>query len=143
MNAARSFEKATRTAREVGIKDARAEAWLALARLRSGESSDAQSEADLLDQEPGRPGLAVAELWQELGETERAIAAALRAHEWAVADGEPYVFRYELNRTRALLEELGAELPEVPNYDPAGDPPFDWEDDVRKMIEELKAEREK
>jgi hypothetical protein len=53
------------------------------------------------------------------------------------------VFRYELKRTRALLEELDAELPEVPTYDPANDPPFDWEADVRKMIEELKAERAK
>jgi tetratricopeptide (TPR) repeat protein len=137
-----SFDDAVRMAREVGFKDARAEAWLALARLRADEAFDARGDAVRLDHEPGRPALAVAELWQELGETERAIAAALRAHEWAVADGEPYVFRYELNRSRALLEGLGTEPPRVPEYDPTSDPPFDWEADVRKMIEELEARRE-
>ncbi len=139
--AVESFDNAVRMAREVGFKDTRAEAWLALARLRARSVTDARYQAERLDNEPGRPALAVAELWQELGETERAIAAAHRAHEWAVADGEPYVFRYELDRTRALLEELGAELPEIPKYDSASDPPFDWEADVRNMIEELKVER--
>ena len=76
-------------------------------------------------------------LWPNSGES----LAALRAHEWAVADGEPYVYRHLLDSTRTLLEELGAELPEVPQHDPASDPPFEWEADVRKMIEELKAER--
>jgi len=138
-----SLANAVRLAREVGSEDARAETCHALARLRAGETFDARAEAERLDGAESKAALYVAELWRELGETERAIATARRAHDWAVADGEPYVFRYELNRSRALLEELGAELPEVPTYDPANDPPFDWEADVRKMIEELKAERAK
>ncbi|MEM7044186.1 MAG: DUF4062 domain-containing protein [Pseudomonadota bacterium] len=136
-----SLVKAVRMAREVGSEDAGAEACLALARRRAGDTFDAQAEAERLDNKEDKAALAVAELWRELGESDRAIAAALRAHEWAVADGEPYVFRYELNRTRAVLEELGADLPEVPKYDPASDPPFEWEDDVRKLIEELRAKK--
>lgn len=136
-----SLTEAVRMAREIGQEDARAEALLALARRRAGEPVDARAEAERLDGAKGSAALYVAELWKELDETERAIAAARCAHEWAVADGEPYVFRYELDRNRALLEELGAELPEIPTYDPATAPPFDWEADVRKIIEELKAAR--
>ena len=138
-----SLAEAVRLAREVGSEDISAEACLALARLRAGETVEAPAEAERLDGKEGKAELDVAELWRELGETARAIAAAYRAHEGAVADGKPYVYRHELIRSRALLEELGAELPEIPIYDPAKDPPFDWEADVRKMIKELKAERAK
>lgn len=134
-----SLTVAVRMAREVSQEDAQAEALLALARRRADEPFDASAEAERLDGAKGSAALYVAELWNELGETERAIAAARSTHEWAVADGEPYVFRYELDRSRALLEELGAELPEIPTYDPATDPTFDWEADVRKIIEERKA----
>ena len=132
-------------AHEVGQEDARAEALLALARYHAGYSIDARAEVERLDGAhddfKGEAALAVARLWQALDEPARAIAAAQRAHAKAVADGEPYVFRHTLNLTRALLEELGTELPEVPKCDPAKAPTFDWEPDVRKLIEELKAKR--
>jgi hypothetical protein len=59
----------------------------------------------------------------------------------ATADGEPYVWRYYLDRTRALLAELGATLPEEPRYDPSTTPSYPWEKDVRAVIERLRAER--
>ncbi len=73
---------------------------------------------------------------------EQAKQHARKAYEWAWADGEPYVYRYELNKARALLEQLGAEIPNLPPYDPAKDEKFPWEDDVAAAIEKLRAKKE-
>ena len=138
-----SLVRAVRMAREVGQQCIAAEALLVIARLRAGESFETCTEAERLSGAQDRDQVYIAELWRELGDPGRAVSAARRAHDWAIADGEPYVFRYELNRSRALLEELGAELPEIPEYTPASDPPFQWESDVRMMIEELKSKHAK
>lgn len=138
--AAASLGEAVRMAREVGEDNITACALLAVARLRLGESFDAAGEAERLGKRVPH-NVAVAELWRELGEREKAIAQGLRAHRWAVADGEPYVFRYELDRARKLLTDLGEPLPEVPRYDPAKAEVFPWEADVRAVIDKLNAER--
>jgi len=83
----------------------------------------------------------MAALWAALGDTERAKRRAIAAYRWAWADGEPYVWRWELDKARALLEKLGAEVPVLPPYDPAKDPKLPWEDEVRAAIEKLKAAR--
>lgn len=77
-----------------------------------------------------------------IGDHEQAKKHALAAYQWAWADGEPYVYRYELNKARALLEKLGAELPKLPVYDPAKDEKLPWEDEVAAAIEKLRAEKE-
>ncbi|HVQ08513.1 MAG TPA: DUF4062 domain-containing protein [Allosphingosinicella sp.] len=135
-----SLAGAVRMARERGADDANAEALLALARLRAGEPLHARAEAERLDGGDKGAALALAELWSDLGERDRAIAAALRAHEWAVAAGEPYVYRHELDQARALLEKFGAQRPDIPTCDPASATPYPWEDDVKGLIEKLKAE---
>ncbi|MCW2272699.1 DUF4062 domain-containing protein [Rhodoblastus acidophilus] len=134
-----SLARGVRLAREAGQHDSEAEALLALAQLRAGHRIDARADAERLDGKT--KSLYLAELWRESGHTDRAIVQALRAHEWAVADGEPYVRRYELNRARDLLEEFGAELPEVPQFDPSKAKGFPWEKDVDAFIEKLKVER--
>jgi hypothetical protein len=108
--------------------------------LRAGEPVHARAEAERLDGDDKIAALALAELWSDLGEPDCAIAAALRAHEWAVAAGEPYVYRHELDQARALLEKFGAQLPDIPTCDPASATPYPWEDDVKGLIEKLKAE---
>jgi hypothetical protein len=55
---------------------------------------------------------------------------------------EGVVHRYELNKARALLEQLGAEIPDLPPYDPAKDEKLPWEDEVAAAIEKLRAEKE-
>jgi hypothetical protein len=40
-----------------------------------------------------------------------------------------------------LLENLGAEIPNLPPYDPAKDERLPWEDDVAAAIEKLRAEK--
>jgi hypothetical protein len=139
--AVESLAEAVRMAHEVGHKDERSEAMLALARIRIDEPFDARVGAERLGKTSERAALTVAELWWAVGERDRAVEHALRAHSWVAADGEPYVHRYYLDRARALLTDLGAELPEVPQYDSSKVTPYPWEKDVRVFIDKLRAER--
>jgi tetratricopeptide (TPR) repeat protein len=139
-SAIEQLSHAVRMAREADDEDVFCEALLALARVRSGARFDARAEAERLSK-AGPRSIAVAELWRELGDRDRALDDALRAHQRYIGDGEPFVFRRHLDRTRALLTGLGAPLPEVPKYDPAKAKIYLWEKDVRAFIEKLKAER--
>jgi hypothetical protein len=46
-----------------------------------------------------------------------------------------------LNKARALLEQPGAQIPELPPYDPDRDEKLPWEDEVLAAIEKLRVER--
>jgi hypothetical protein len=65
-----------------------------------------------------------------IGDRDRAKQSALAAYKWAWADGGPFVYRYELNKARALLEEVGAEIPNLSPYDPAKAQKLPFEDEV-------------
>jgi hypothetical protein len=134
--AAESFAEAVRRAREVGVEDREAESGLSLARFHCGELTDPREEAKRLEG-AGGPSLELAELWTAIGDGDRAKRHALAAYNWAWADGEPYVHRWELDKSRALLEKLGAEVPVLPSYDPAKAPKLPWEDEVRAAIQKL------
>jgi hypothetical protein len=138
--AAQSLREALRMAHEVGLTDAPSETWLALARFRLGQLPDARQDATRLCEVRRPAHLALAELWHAVGDAVEATRHALAAYRWAWADGEPYVHRYELDRAVALLERLGAEIPELPPYDPAKDPRLPWEDEVAEAIEKLRAD---
>ena len=140
--AAESLREAVSMARAVGQTDARAETQLALASFQLGELADPRREAEQLANVRHPSHRALAELWLAIGDREQATKHALAAYKWAWADGEPYVRRYELNKARALLEKLGAEIPNLPPYDPAKDEKLPWEDDVAAAIEKLRAEKE-
>jgi tetratricopeptide (TPR) repeat protein len=136
--AVESLGEAVRRAREVGADDRSVAAGLALAKFHCGELTHPQEEAERLES-LGQPGVELAELWAAIGDVEGAKRHALAAYKWAWADGEPHVFRWDLDKARALLEKLGAEVPVLPPYDPAKAPKFPWEDEVRAAIEKLKA----
>jgi hypothetical protein len=140
--AAESLHEAVRMAREVGQIDPRAETLLAVARFHLGQLSDSRREAERLAKARKLAHRPLAELWLAIGDREEVKKHALAAYEWAWADGEPYVRRYELNKTRALLESLGVEIPDLPPYDPAKDEKLPWEDEVAAAIEKLRAEKE-
>ncbi len=140
--AAESLHEAVRMAREVGKSDGLAEALLAIARFHLKQLPHPHEEAERLA-EMRRPfHRGIAELWLAIGDEEQATRHALKAYEWAWADGEPYVRRYELDKARGLLERLGAGIPDLPPYDPAKDEPFPWEADVRAAIEKLREENQ-
>jgi len=139
--AAASFHEAVRMAREVGQDDSAAETQLALAKFHLQQLPDARQEAERLACVRNAAHRELAELWLAIGEAEEARKHALKAYRWAWADGEPYVQRYELNEARALLEQLGADIPELPPYDPAKDEKLPWEDELVAAIEKLRAEK--
>ncbi len=140
--AAASLNEAVRMAREVGQTDADAETQLALAKFHLGQLPEACQQAERLAKVKKPFHRFLAELWLAIGDHEQAKEHALAAYKWAWADGEPYVRRYELNKTIELLERLGVEKPDLPPYDPDKDEKLPWEDDVVAAIEKLKAEKE-
>jgi hypothetical protein len=139
--AAESLSEAVSMARAVGQTDAKAETQLALARFQLGELADPRREAEQLANARRPAHRALADLWLAIGEREQATKHALASYKWAWADGEPYVHRYELNKARALLETLGAAIPNLPPYNLAKDEKLPWEDDVAAAIEKLRAEK--
>jgi len=139
--AAESLHEAVRMAREVGQIDPLSETQLALAKFRLGQLPDARNVAEQLAGAKTPAHRALAELWLAIGDPEQAKEHALAAYETAWADGEPYVNRYELNKAHALLEQLGAQIPELPPYDPATDEKLPWEDKVTAAIKKLRAEK--
>jgi hypothetical protein len=110
--------------------------------LHLGQLAEPRAEAEQLAEarEPFHRGLA--DLWLAIGDHEQAKKHSLAAFKWAWADGEPYVHRYELNKARALLEKLGAEIPNLPPYDSAKDGKFPCEDEVIAAIEKLRSEKD-
>ncbi len=140
--AASSLHEAVRMAREVAQNDATAEARLALANFHLGRLADPRQAAEQLSAAKNPSHGDLAALWLAIGDREQAKKHALDAYKWAWADGEPYVWRYELNKARTLLEQLGVEIPNLPPYDPDKDEKFPWEQDVADAIERLRAEKQ-
>ena len=138
--AADSFREALRMAREIGQTGPTSEVRLALASFHLGELPNPIQEAQQLSAGRGLDHLALAELWFAIGDRAQAEKHALQAYKEAWADGEPYVWRYELDKAHTLLNKLGAEIPKLPLYDPAKDEKFSWEDELEAAIETLRAE---
>jgi hypothetical protein len=141
--AAESLSVAVRMAREVSQVDAQSETILALVHFQLDTLRDPTAEAERLasfKQPAHRP---LAELWLAANDKKRAVEHALAAYTWAWADGEPYVRRYELRKSSELLTQLGVPIPILPLYDPAKDPPFEWEADVENAIRRLKGAKAK
>lgn len=139
--AVRSLNEAVRMKREVATRNWYAETLLALAKFRLGQLPEARQQADELSQVSFPAHRILAELWLALGDDDRALHHALAAYREAWADGMPYVRRYELDMSRALLERLGVEVPALPPYDPATAEPLPFEDILVAYIDKLKAER--
>ncbi len=136
--AADSLGEAVRMAREAGIPDAHAETLLALARLHLGQLTNPHADAERLAALRRPAHLHLARLWHAIGDTGQATRHALAAYRYAWADGEPHVHRHELNRATELLHTLGAEIPRLSPYDPAADPPPDWELRAAAAIRDLR-----
>lgn len=139
--AAASLHEAVRMARGVGHTDAQAETQLAIAKFNLQQLPEAYQEAERLAHSRDVAHRSLAELWLLLGDREKAREHALEAYKRAWADGEPYVYRYELNKARALLEQLGADVPDLPPYDPVSDEKHPWEDELVAAIAKLRARK--
>jgi hypothetical protein len=132
--ATESLTEAVTMARTAQQYDAVAEAQLAQARFRLGELEDPIPAAGELSASRKAAHLALAELWEAIGDRERARQHAATAYHQAWADGEPYVHRWELDRSRELLTRLGAELPKLISYQSGLDEDLPWEHAVEVAI---------
>ncbi|AXO34671.1 kinase-like protein [Micromonospora sp. B006] len=132
------LEEAVRMANEVNVPDFAAEALLALANLRahSDRRAAARDVATRLSRHRDAPHLTLATIMHLLGETGPAVTHARAAYVSAWADGEPYVWRFELDQAAALLRELGIRPPALAPYDPARYPVEEWERRVEPLIAE-------
>jgi hypothetical protein len=139
-----AFHEALRMARERRLPDPTAEAGLALAKLNLGRFPDTESarqEAERLSAQRDPHHRYLAHLWHALGDHPQTRHHALAAYRGAWGQGEPWVFRYELDKSAQLLREMQVPIPDLPPYDPAADPPFPWEAKVRAAIERLRGEQ--
>ena len=141
--AADSFQEAVRMIREVGRRDEESEAFLALSQFHLEHLPAPRQVAEkLANPKDLSAHCPLAELWLAISDHKQATHHALAAYQWAWADGEPYVRHYELDKARALLEQLNVEIPDLPPYDPAKEEIYPWEEKVAAAIEELKAKAE-
>jgi len=140
--AAENCHEAVRMAHEVGQRAATSEVYLALAKFHLNQLSDPRQQAQQLAAAKDLDHQALAELWFAIGDLGEVKRHVLEAYKKAWGDGEPYVRRYELNKARALLEQLGVPIPDLPPYDPAKDEKFPWEDELVAAVEKLRADTE-
>jgi tetratricopeptide (TPR) repeat protein len=89
----------------------------------------------------GEQRLFAAETYVALGDAERARECALNAYRWAWGEGPPYIHWYQLERSRALLSQLGEPEPQLPLFDPTKVAPIPFEKEIRAAIERLRAAR--
>ena len=139
--AAEGLHEAVRMAREIEQSDHESETLLTLANLHLRRLADPRAHAESLSNVKNPAHGDLAALWLALGDPEQAKKHALAAYKWAWADGEPYARRHELEKVRALLKQLGAEIPNLPPYDPLKGERFQWEDEVAAAIERLRAKK--
>jgi len=139
--AAESYQEAVRLARERGLRDVASETGLTLAKHHLGQLEDPRHEAERLAQ-PRQPAhRLLARLWLAVGDVAQAKRHALAAYKWAWADGEPYVWRYELTRTTELFRWMNVPVPVLPPYNPAMDEKLPWEDEVKAAVEKQRANK--
>ncbi len=80
-----------------------------------------------------------AEVYLALGERETAREYAIKAYKWAWADGPPYVWWWDLERAKKMLDTLGEPYPDMPTFDESKVKKIPHEDEIRAFVEELKA----
>ncbi len=108
-------------------------AW---ALARPGRAEDARVEL-----QAGEQGLFAAETHRALGDVAQARVCALNAYRGAWGEGPPYIKWFSLERSRALLRDLGEPEPTLPAFDPTKVQPIPFEKEIRAAIASLKAER--
>jgi hypothetical protein len=132
------FSEAIRIGNESGSPYSAAWGSLARAHLQAGD----KQEALRIVKEEGTDNYSAAFIYWKTGHAEIAKEKAIKYYMWAWAQGEPYVYKYDLERVRALLKEMSVEEPQLPVWDESKYKPFAYEEEVKAFIEELKRKKE-
>jgi len=133
------FARAIEMARATGLRDTESEAGRGLALVRLGRRADAEAAAASAEHDPPRAELA--ELYLELGETDKARLHAQAGYDWYRADGPPFTDHWNLQRCRAVLARLNEPVPDPPPFDPAKQEPIPFEADVLRLLREHEAKQ--
>lgn len=144
--AAASLQEDVRLDRERGLQDAEDEAALAVSKLYLGQLGDPDEIRGVVERleritrqrKPAQRYLAL--LCQAIGDIPKATTHALAFYEWAWADGEPYVNRYDLTKATELLKAMDIPVPNLPAYNGRGDNSVPLEADVRAAIAKIRGE---
>jgi hypothetical protein len=136
-----ALTEAVAMARAAGVPDGEAEPLLALARLHLGEVHDASADGANLAQPKGASQRYLGQFWLDAGDVEQARRCAVEAYKRAWGDGEPYVFRYGLQKAQELLEALREPIPQLPAYDASKQQKFPCEDEFYEYLEQFRAEK--
>lgn len=129
-----SFAQVIAIARTVGLRDADAEARRGFSLARLGRRSEADAAAASAERDP--PHDALAELYWQLGERDKARHYAVEGYKRYWGDGPPYASHWHLQACRAVLEKLCEPEPSMAPFDPAKIEPFPFEADIRRLLAE-------
>jgi len=133
------FARAIEMARAVGLSDTDSEAGRGLALLRLGRRADAEAAAASAERDP--PYAALAELYLELGEPDKARQHAQAGYDWYRADGPPFTDHWNLQRCCAVLARLNEPVSDPPPFDPAKQDPIPFEADILRLLREHEAKQ--
>ncbi len=76
-----------------------------------------------------------AEVYLIIGEQAKAREVAKKAYKFAWSDGEPYIWWWELERAKKVLDALGEDYPATPPYDPEKIGRYPYQDEVEAILE--------
>ncbi|MEP0266831.1 DUF4062 domain-containing protein [Dokdonia sp.] len=140
--AEKNLLEAVMMARKTGKVEPQEETLLALTKLKLGTLQNPKEKALELEKMRNPHHLSLAQLWEAIGDTQKATDHALLAYKKYWGEGEPYVDRFYLERTKKLLLKLGTTPPDLPPYDPTKDAPNPIEAKIVKAIAQLRKEKE-
>lgn len=106
-----------------------------------GRKDEARRIAAKVDTGKEPPDVALALLYLDLGDREKARQHALAGYRRAWGEGPPYHDHWDLEDCRKVLAAVGEPEPQLPPFDPSKVEPFDFEPAVERLIEKLLAKR--
>lgn len=133
------FLSAMTYARKSGLSIAGLQGRLALARALNGFHDEARqliAEALSISEENRTHDLynSAAEVYLILSQDDTSRKYALLAHQIAISDGYPYVWRQRLARAEAIFASLGEAPPPVPDYDEKYAVAIPYEQEIRAFL---------
>lgn len=129
-----AFDYALQMARDAGLEDLESEARRGLSLARRGDRSRAMHAAASAERAP--PHAALAALYVELGDHAAALRHSTAGAKWAIADGPPHYWHWQLDACVAVLRELGEPEPILLPFDPVNSQLLPYEADIKRLLEQ-------
>lgn len=134
--AADYFQTAITLARKSGLSGSGYRGGLAKTRAAQGNVEEAYRLV-----EEGVNSIDAAEVFLILEDMSQTNNYAIKAYEWAWADGSPYSRWWPLERAKKILDSLDIPYPELPVFDLDKAKPIPYKNEIRDFISELEAKK--